>query len=231
MTTMIALAALSLATPSAAQTVVATTGAPTIAPAAHDNAVRLATVVLPRAETVAVRVPRFEAIFAEDLKDDARMVALEKTHPGITKAVAAAARDEAAKAYGTAIDLLQADVAKLYRDKFTAPEQATLIAFFSSPTGQAMVAMSAGSSGDTASAFETDRRAKAIAYLQNLDDGAKADLTKLIDSGLLPKVRAINPEISALSTRRFDDVSKIIDAALLKRIDATIAAFKKIPQP
>ena len=163
MKTMIALAALSLATPLAAQTVVATSGAPASSPVTADNAVHLATVVLPRDATIAVRVPRFEAAYAEDLNDDARMVALEKTHPGIIKAVAAAARDEAAKAYGTAIDLLQADVAQLYRDKFTAPELATLVAFFSSPTGQAMVAMSAGSSGDTASAFEADRRAKAIA--------------------------------------------------------------------
>ncbi len=178
-----------------------------------------------------MRVPRFEAAYAEEMKDDAELVALEKTHPGINKAVAAAARDEAAKAYGAAIDLLQADVAKIYRDKFTATELATLIAFFSSPTGQAMVAMSAGSSGNSASEFEADRRAKAIVYLQNLSDVAKADLTKLIDSGLLPKVRAINPEVSALSTRRFDDVSKIVEAALPKRIEVVIAAFPKKSQP
>lgn len=194
--------------------------------AAQNNAQRLATVVLPREQFLAIRVPRFDAAYAVEIFDDARLIALEKTHPGITKAVTAAAHDEAQKGYGAALTLLQNDVAKLYASKFTAPELSTLITFFSSETGQAMIVMSAGSSGDTASEFETNRRAKAVAFMQNPTDAAKRDLTMLMQSGLLPKIRAINPEIAALSTRRFDDVSTIVEAALPARVEATIAAFK-----
>jgi hypothetical protein len=195
-------------------------------PALETNAQTLAGIVLPREQFLAIRVPRFDAAYAEELKEDAEIIALEKTHPGITKAVAAAASDEALKGYGAALTLLQTDVAKLYASKFTAPELATLITFFSSETGQAMIIMSAGASGDTASEFETNRRARAMALIQNPSDATKRDLTMLMQSGLLPKIRAINPEIAALSERRFDDVSDIVTAALPARIEATITAFQ-----
>jgi hypothetical protein len=195
-------------------------------PALETNAQTLANLVLPREQFLTIRVPRFDAAYAVEIEGDARLVALEKTYPGITKAVQAAAHDEAEKGYGAALTLLQNDVAKLYASKFTAPELGTLIRFFSSETGQAMIIMSAASSGDTASEFETNRRAKAMASIQNPTEAAKRDLTMLMQSGLLPKVRAINPEISALSTRRFDDVSTIVEAALPARVEATIKAFQ-----
>jgi Uncharacterized protein conserved in bacteria (DUF2059) len=195
-------------------------------PALETNAQTLATIVLPRDQFLAIRVPRFDAAYAEEMKADEEIIALEKMHPGITKAVAAAASDEALKGYGSALTLLQNDVAKLYASKFTAPELGTLIRFFSSETGQAMIIMSAGSSGDTASEFETNRREKAMALIQNPSDATKRDLTTLMESGLLPKIRAINPEIAALSARRFDDVSNIVEAALPARVEATIKAFQ-----
>lgn len=194
--------------------------------AAPTLAAQLAGIVLPREQFLAIRVPRFDAAYAEELAGDDDIIALEKTHPGITTAVAAAGSDEARKAYGEALTLLQSDVGKLYASKFTAPELATLIRFFSSETGQAMITMSAGSSGDTASEFETNRRAKAMALIQNPSDATKRDLTMLMESGLLPKIRAINPEIAALSAKRFDDVSTIIEAGLPARVDATIKAFQ-----
>lgn len=197
-----------------------------VAVADQSPAERLADLVLPREQFLAIRVPRFDAAYAVEIFDDERLIALEKINPGIINAVKAAAHDEALKGYGAALTLLQTDVAKLYASKFTAPELATLINFFSSETGQAMIIMSAGASGDTASEFETNRRAKAIAMIQNPSDATKRDLTMLMQSGLLPKVRAINPEISALSERRFGDVSDIIEAALLARVEATIKAFQ-----
>jgi hypothetical protein len=200
-------------------------------PAVETNAQTLAKLVLPREQFLAIRVPRFDAAYAVEIADDARLNALEKTNPGIIKAVKAAAHDEAGKGYGAAVDLLRADVAKIYAAKFTAPELGTLIRFFSSETGQAMITMSAGSSGDTASEFEANRRAKAVALFQNPTEAAKRDLTALMQSGLLPKVRAINPEISALSTRRFEDVSKIVEAALPARVEATIKSYQAKPKP
>jgi hypothetical protein len=196
----------------------------------QSNAQRLAAIVLPRDQFLAIRVPRFDAAYAVEVVDDARLIALEKTHTGITKAVKAAAHSEAEKGYGAALALLQTDVAKLYASKFTAPELAKLISFFSSETGQAMIVMSAGSSGDTASEFETSRRAKAMAMIQNPSPATKRDMTMLMQSGLLPKIRAINPEIAALSARRFDDVSNIIEAALPARVEATIKAFTAKPK-
>lgn len=197
----------------------------------QNNAQRLAALVLPREQFLTIRVPRFDAAYAVEVADDARLSALEKTHPGITKAVKAAAHEEAEKGYGSALTLLQTDVAKLYASKFTAPELAKLIGFFSSETGQAMIVMSAGSSGDTASEFETNRRAKAMALIQSPSRATKRDLTMLMQSGLLPKIRAINPEIAALSARRFDDVNTIVEAALPARVEATIKAFTAKPKP
>lgn len=194
--------------------------------AAQTPAAQLAGIVLPREQFLAIRVPRFDAAYAEELAEDEKIIALEKTHPGITKAVAAAGSDEARKGYGAALTLLQNDVAKLYAGKFNGPELATLISFFSSETGQAMIVMSAGASGDSASDFETNRRAKAMALIQNPSDATKRDLTMLMESGLLPKIRAINPEIAALSAKRFDDVSTIVEAALPARVEATIKAFQ-----
>ncbi len=194
--------------------------------AAQALAAQLAGIILPREPFLAIRVPRFDAAYAKELKDDAEILALEKMHPGITKAVAAAGSDEARKGYGAALTLLQTDVAKLYASKFSTPELATLITFFSSQTGQAMIVVSAASSGDTASEFETNRRAKATALIQNPSDATKRDLTMLMKSGLLPKIRTINPEIAALSARRFDDVSTIVKAALPARVKATIKAFQ-----
>ena len=195
----------------------------------QSSAERLAAIVLPREQVLAIRVPRFDAAYAEEMKDDDELIALEKTHPGISKAVTAAAHEEAEKAYGAALTLLQNDVAKLYASKFNDAELTTLIAFFSSETGQAMIIMSAASSGDTATEFETSRRAKAMDMLRNPSDAMKRDLTALMESGLFPKVRAINPDIAALSARRFDDVSKIILASLPARVEATIEAYKSKP--
>ncbi len=222
----LALLALGLATTLFSQTAGATK-ATVSAPAVDDNAAQLAKIVLPREATIAVRLPRFDATYAENQSNKKRLAALETSRPGITAAVSLAARDEAAKAYGTVIDLLQADIAVIYRENFTAAELTALIAFFSSSTGQALVTLSVGSGGETPSAFEADRRAKATATLKNLDDVAKADLTKLMQSDVLSKVRAINPEISALSTSRFFDVSLIIDVNLPHRIEAEIATFPK----
>ena len=207
------------------------TVAPAVTPVSvvQSSAERLAAIVLPREQFLAIRVPRFDAAYAEEMKDDDELIALEKTHPGITKAVAAAAHEEAEKGYGAALTLLQNDVAKLYASKFNDAELGTLITFFSSETGQAMIIMSAASSGDTATEFETSRRAKAMDMLRNPNDAMKRDLTALMESGLLPKVRAINPDIAALSARRFDDVSKIILASLPARVEATIEAYKSKP--
>ena len=164
------------------------------------------------------------------MKEDDELIALEKTDPGISKAVAAAAHEEAEKAFGAALPLLQNDVAKLYAGKFNDAELSQLITFFSSETGQAIIIMSATSSGDTVTEFEASRRAKAAAMLQSLSETNKRDLTVLMESGLLPKVRAINPDIAALSAQRFDDVSKIIVAALPARVEATIETYKSKPK-
>ena len=196
---------------------------------AENSGQRLAAIVLPREDFLAIRVPRFDAAYVEEMREDDELIALEKMHPGISKAVSAAAHEEAEKAYGAALTLLQNDVAKLYASKFNDAELSKLISFFTSETGQAMIIISAGSSGDTATEFETSRRAKAMDMLRNLSDANKRDLTTLMESGLLPKVRAINPEIAALSARRFDDVSKIILAALPARVEAAIEAYKSKP--
>ena len=209
-----------------------TTVAPAVTPVAtvQSSAERLAAIVLPREQFLAIRVPRFDAAYAEEMKGDDELIALEKTYPGISKAVTVAAHEEAEKAYGAALTLLQNDVAKLYASKFSDPDLGQLITFFSSETGQAMIIMSAASSGDTATEFETSRRAKAMDMLRNPSDAMKRDLTALMESGLLPKVRAINPDIAALSARRFDDVSNIILAALPARVEATIEAYKLKPK-
>lgn len=200
-------------------------------PALETNAQTLATIVLPREPFLAIRVPRFDAAYAEELESDEAIIKLEKTHPGITKAVAAAGSDEARKCYDAALTLLQNDVAKLYASNFTVAELGTMITFFAGETGQAMIAMSAGSSGDTASEMETSRRAKAMAFLQNPSETTKRDLTALMESGLLPKIRAINPQIAALSAQRFDDVSTMVEAALPARVEAAIKAFTEKPKP
>jgi hypothetical protein len=206
-----------LATPLAAQT----------SPAPHDAADSLAAIVLPRDATIAMRLPRFDTLFARRMKDDKRLSELESTHPGITSAVTVVARDEAAKSYGRAIDALQADTAALYRARFTERELHTLAGFFSSKTGQPLIKLSAGASGDTSTEFETDRRRKAIDMFGNPDAQTKADLNGLLESGLLPRMQALAPEISALSARRFDDVARTFDAALPSRIDAVVATYTK----
>jgi hypothetical protein len=191
---------------------------------APDRAAELARAVLPRDKAIAVRVPRFDAAFAIRLATDARITALEPRHPGLTKAVAAAAHDEAVKAYGAAVDRLQAEAAQLYRTRFSPAELAVVATFFASPTGRTMIDLSMESSGDTAGEFEADRRQRLMALLKDPDEQTKADLTRLIQSGLLPKIQALAPEVSALSTRRFDDAATLVDAALPARIDATIAS-------
>jgi Uncharacterized protein conserved in bacteria (DUF2059) len=187
----------------------------------------LADIVLPREQLITVRMPRFEADFVADLKNDPELVSLEKTQPGITDAVMIAAREEGAEAYGKAIDFLRDDIARLYNRNFSPDELQKLIDFFSTPTGQAMIELSAGADGDTASDFETDRRAKLMAMFENPDDATKADLTMLMNSGLMPKIVKARPEISALSERRFGDVTTLLMASLDDRIEAVKAAYPK----
>ena len=215
------------AVPAAAQTV----PLPAATPTAADAAQQLASLVLPREAYVALRVRSFEEGFAAAMNSNPQLATLEKTKPGITKAVAAAAREEATEAFGAATDLLQTDAAQIYRRRFTAQELRTLIGFIAGPTGKAMVTMSMEATGDTASQVTADRRAKAKAMFENPDATTKAELTKLIVSGLLPKLRTTGPEIIALSARRFDDVDKLLEAALPPRIEATIDAYSKRSTP
>jgi Uncharacterized protein conserved in bacteria (DUF2059) len=205
-------------------------GAPPAA-IAFTQAQQLARTVLPDGEILGIRLLRFSKAYATELKTGPRFVALEKQYPGISDVFAVVARDEALQAYRRAIALLQEDAAKIYAANFTDVELAKLISFFRTPTGAAMITMSAASGGDSASDFEADRRAKAIAFLQKGDAQMKRDLTPFIQSGLQPKARAIAPQISALSARRFDDVSIFLEAALPARIDAVIARAKKAPKP
>jgi hypothetical protein len=193
----------------------------------EDPAARLAAVVMPINRAVAVRVPRAEAQFAETFAADARIAALEARRPGLRGKLAAVVRDAATDAYAQAGEQLQADAAGIYRERFSADELATLTRFFTSPTGQAMIALSIEAEGDTARAFEADRRQKLLAMLQNPSAQTKADLTMLMNSGLLPKVRATNPPIAALSARRFGDVDTLLTASLPGRIDQVIAAHTK----
>lgn len=192
-----------------------------------DGASALAAAVLPTGTLVAARLPRFDAMFAEELAADAELAALEAKHPGLRQAVTLAAREEARVAYGRATELLQADVAQLYRSRFTPAEIGTMSRFFASPTGKALVALSAGSSGDTASQFEADRQRRLVTTMQQPSDQAKADLAALAASGLLPKMQAVRPDVSAISARRFADVDTILTAALPARIAATIKAYTK----
>jgi hypothetical protein len=216
-----------LMTPAVAQT----TGQLSGAVQSHNVSQKLANMVLPRDALVAARLPEFEALSAEEHRADPKMIALEKSQPGIIDAVIAASRDEAAKSCDKAIDLLRTDVAKLYAQKFKPEELQTLVTFFSTPVGQAMIMMSAQTSGITPSALEAERRKKLIAALQNPDEQAKADLTKLMESGLVPKIQAIAPEISALAARRFNDINDMLEAALPARIEQTIANYSKTAKP
>jgi NADH dehydrogenase/NADH:ubiquinone oxidoreductase subunit G len=201
------------------------------APPELSRAQQLATTVLPLNEMLAVRVARFAAAYDLQLKDEARFIALEKQYPGISQAIAVVAREEATKAYREATELLQRDVAKIYGARFTDDELGKLLSFFSSQTGQAMITMSIASSGETASDFLADRRRKALAFLQNIDAQGKADLAAFMESGLQAKARAVGPEVSALSARRFADVDTIFKAALPARIDAVIARAKRTRKP
>jgi Uncharacterized protein conserved in bacteria (DUF2059) len=204
---------------------------PVVAPAAPTKGQQLARIVLPVGEHLGIRVLRFSKVYAVELKEDARFVALEKTYPGISESFAVAAREEATNAYERSIALLQDDVAKIYAANFSDAELDKLTAFFQTPTGAAMITLSAASGGDTASEFEADRRAKALAFVQNIDEQGKRDLTLFIQSGLQPKARALAPEISALTARRFDDASNFLEAALPARIDAVIARAKGTAKP
>jgi Uncharacterized protein conserved in bacteria (DUF2059) len=209
--------------PAVSQAPVSTAVAPT-------KAQELARTVLPGGEIIGIRVLRFSKAYALELKTVPRFTALEKQYPGISDTIAVVARDEARQAYERAIGLLQDDVAKIYAANFTNAELDKLITFFRTPTGAAMITMSASSNGDSASDFEADRRANAIKFLQTVDDQMKRDLTFFVESGLQPKAQAIAPQISALSERRFDDASNFLEAALPSRIDAVIARAKKAPQ-
>jgi len=199
--------------------------APTAAVA--DGATTLAAAVLPTETLVTARLPRFDAMFAEELSADKDMAALEKKHPGLREAVTRAAREEARIAYARSADLLRADVAQLYRARFTPAEIATMSRFFDSPTGKALVALSAGANGDTASQFEADRQRRLATQLQQPSDQTKSDLAALAATGLLPKMQAVRPEVSAISAKRFEDVDTILSAALPARISATIKAYTK----
>ena len=146
---------------------------------------------------------------------------------GLRAALMAAVREEATTAYREAAMRLQSDAAQIYRDRFAPAELATLTRFFASPTGQAMIAMSMEASGATASAFDADRRSKLVAMLQNPSEQTKADLTLLMNSGLMPKVRETNPAIAELSQRRFGDIDALLADRLPARIDQLIVAHDK----
>lgn len=195
------------------------------------KAQQLARIVLPVGEHLGIRVQRFSTAYAIELKVEERYVALEKAYPGISESFAVVAREEATKAYERSIALLQDDVAKIYAANFSDAELDQLTAFFRTPTGAAMITLSAASGGDTASEFEADRRARALAFVENIDEQGKRDLTLFMQSGLQPKARALAPEISALSARRFDDASNFLEAALPARIDAVIARAKGTAKP
>jgi hypothetical protein len=198
---------------------------------ADNKADMLASIVLPKDDLIAARMPEFEEVHAAELRMDEELVQLEKSHPGIIDAATKVTRDEGLKSYSEAISLLQTDAAKLYASKLNSEELTVLIAFFSKPVGQAMIAISAQSSGISASALEKERREKLLAYIQNPDEQAKADLTTLLNSGLLPKIQSITLEISALSARRFNDVNTIFESRLPDRIEALIAEYTKKPKP
>jgi hypothetical protein len=185
---------------------------------AHDTAARLAVLVLPRDRVVAVRVPRNEAVLMEELAEDSRFAELQR-RPALLAAARAAIREETTKAYQEAVALLQVDVARIYRARFTPAELETVIAFVASPTGQALVELSIAAEGETASGFEADRRRKIMALLSNPSPQAKADLTRFMQSGLMAKTRALAPEVSSLSERRFEDVETLMRARLPARLD------------
>ena len=213
------LAAFAYAQPVVAQPVVAKL------PGTQGEALRLAEALLPTEQLLALRLPRFKASYAEELATDAEVAALEKRYPGVTKAIAAAAREEAAAGYRTAIGLLRDDAAKLYASRVNAADTAALVRFFSSNVGRMLVTLSAGSAGDTPTSFEADRRRKAIEALRNLGPEGQRELMALQTSGLADRMKALAPDVAALSARRFGDVDTLIRARLPASRTRAVAAF------
>ena len=215
-----------LAAPAFAQTA----AVPVVAPVRAD-AHRLAAVLLPTEQLLPLRLPRFEALYAEELAADPEVTALEKRHPGVTRAIAASAREDAAAGYRDAIGQLRDDAARLYGARVDPADIATLIRFFSTDVGRTLVTLSAGSAGDTPTAFEADRRRKAIETLQNLGPEGQAELLALQRSGLAGRMRALSPEVAALSARRFGDVDRLIRTRLPASRARAVQAYLARPKP
>lgn len=199
------------------------------APAIQSDAQRLAALVLPKDKLLAVRLPRFETRYAAELAGDASIAALEKKRPGITRAIAAAGREEAALGYGASIDALRGDAAKLYAARVSAADMAMLIRFYASPVGQMLIGLSAGSAGENHAAFEADRRRRATEALRQLSPAQQRDLLALRASGVIERTQGLLPEVAALSARRFGDADTAIRARLPASRARAVAAFGTLP--
>lgn len=201
-----------------------------------------------RADTLA-RILNSEALIIGDAKSDAQVIALveqlfagnaelaalQKEYPGIGQEMMVAILPILNKSSRDRLPVLWERQSALYAANFTAPELDTLIAFYSSPTGQKMVQLMQAQLKPTNSIAEmakhpdfkaspsavlSDVSATVPKILESLDDSDKAALRKLMQSGLLDKLKALSLSTQKIALDWYDETApgeeEAIEAALMQ---------------
>lgn len=142
------------------------------------------------------------------------MKTIEADYPGIGKELADAILPIVNRYMRQRLPQLQAQQAQLYADNFSAAELKTLIDFYTSPTGQKMIAsmtsriqpkammQEASQSEDfqfSAGAALKDIRDTVPGILSDLGEEDRETLVQFARSGVLPKLQALGPKTQAIA--------------------------------
>lgn len=213
-------------------------------PAVTERAIKLATmlnseaIIVGNAKSDEEALPLVTQLWGS--KED--LAALEKESPGISVALAREVMPIINRSARERLPELHRRQAALYAANFTAAELDTLIAFYASPTGTKLIATmlasikpkaviaEASKSEDFRFGSESvlkDIRSTAPAITRVMDETDKAALTRLITSGLAPRLKALAPQTQTIALEWYNEEAPWEAAEIEKAMERVLARFGK----
>lgn len=204
------------------------------------EALELATLLNPEKELVEVGVRGFEIGFQEGLRQNAEYADVFDAHPGLDKAIIAAAKPIMEADLRKDLPAIRQRYGRFYQAHLQPVEIRQLLAFYRSPTGakviagmfagldlQSIAANVAQNEGTEVRPSDLSDALKATTrrILPAFDDSDRAALLTFMGTSAFRRLQQVNPKIMALHAEIANESDPELDTALDEAMEKAIEDF------
>jgi hypothetical protein len=191
------------------------------------NALQLAHLLGPDAETAALAVRGFEEALSRDFAADPEHAEFESRHPGFTTAIVSAARTAFADHYRAVMPARHRRYARFFETRFTSDEIDTLVQFYSGPTGRKAIAemFRAADASMKRGAGVEETRGDVERASPPFNARDKATLARMAKTSAFAKLATAMPAYAQLTLAIRTEPDPTLEPMLRKAVMAATEAF------